>query len=196
LPQLQQLLRLQQLPLLLKLLQLQLVAAAVTTAASIATTATTSSRKLPVQQSASSNSISMMRLSTKARNNDLLGSSSTHSIGNRRRLRKEADVDQKTVSSAMEKALLGSSERDWTAANSTWDCEDQGGDDIPVPPEKPRRALSADISLALPPEKPRRAASEDICPLVGVSTTKRNDKNHHVDDDDNGLDLLDAVFQD
>jgi hypothetical protein len=99
---------------------------------------------------------------------DPLGSNSTHSLGNRRRLRKqEADVDRQTVSSALDKAL-GSSEIELNDM-------DKNLLNFPTQMTRPRRSLS-DGGASRLRNSPRKA--------------------QEADEDDDGFGLLDAVFQD
>ena len=128
-----------------------------------------------LKRSSSSNSITMRRTAKAAsRNNDKwadpLGSSSTHSLGNRRRLRgkKDAEVDRLAVSSALDKALgLSATELD----------------EIPHDFEH----------YAMPTTKIRRAVSEGGSRVRGVPSGKAGHEAEEEDDD--GLGLLDAVFQ-
>jgi flagellin-like hook-associated protein FlgL len=125
-----------------------------------------------VKRCASSNSITMRRTGKSGKSNakwaDPLGSNSTHSLGNRRRLRKqEADVDRQTVSSALDKAL-GSSEIELNDM-------DKNLLNFPTQMTRPRRSLS-DGGASRLRNSPRKA--------------------QEADEDDDGFGLLDAVFQD
>jgi hypothetical protein len=96
----------------------------------------------PIHRSTSSNSVSMRRMVKSASKGsmkvgDPLGSSSSHSIGTRRRLRKEAENDRKAVTSAMEKVLGGS-------LNALEDVDDNNGPSIQSfePPQRSKSDAS------------------------------------------------------
>lgn len=121
--------------------------------------------------------------SRKLKPEDPLASSSTHSLGNRRRLRKEQEFDRQTVSTALEKALGAS-------VNTLEDMDDNLLQYLNPLKKPPQRSYSdgancfMHVGEALSSDQQRGAIKKGAVPSMADEA------------EDVGLDLLDAVFQD